>query len=194
MGWLRATGNGDKDSSNRRGRSLGHGGNLAEPVVQVDVTNHQNCEPTIKDNVLDKLTENSSCVSGGGCFNAMGSAYKIVDSHITVHSKDGLHPGETRVLPNSLPHIHVSDTAASHATQNAFVTYAQKESMADPRAKAKQSFSLTARSNEGADLNFLSKKLVESPHASKFNLVLNSMVLDEDMILQTQYGRSATGF
>lgn len=70
MGWLRATGNGDKDSSNGRGRSLGHGGSLAEPVVQVDVTNHENCEPTIKDNVLDKLRENSNCVSGGGCFNA----------------------------------------------------------------------------------------------------------------------------
>lgn len=130
----------------------------------------------------------------GDALIRIGSAYKIVDSHITVHSKDGLHPGETRVLPNSLTRLHESDTAASDATQNTFVTYAQKESNANPRAKAKQSFSLTAMSNDGADLNFLSKKLVESPHASKFNLLLNSLVLDEDMILQTQYGRSATGF
>ena len=131
----------------------------------------------------------------GDALIRIGSAYKLVDSHITVHSKDGLRPGETRVLPNSLTRLHESDTAASSdATQNTFVTYAQKESNANPRAKAKQSFSLAAMSNDGADLNFLSKKLVESSHASKFNLLLNSMVLDEDMILQTQYGRSATGF
>lgn len=130
----------------------------------------------------------------GDALIRIGSAYKLVDSHITVHSKDGLHPAETRVLPNSLARLHVSDTAASHATQNTFVTYAQKQSNANPRAKAKQSFSLAAMSDDGADLNFLSKKLVESSHASKFNLLLNSMVLDEDMILQTQYGRSATGF
>lgn len=75
-----------------------------------------------------------------------------------------------------------------------YIKKKKKKSNANPRAKAKQSFSLAAMSNDGADLNFLSKKLVESPHASKFNLLLNSMVLDEDMILQTQYGRSATGF